>query len=150
MWGLDGRAQRPMPNLAARLLQDIPDVFTDDGCSNAPDAIFGFRFDWACRIHDWRYCSRCHPAGTMHYANKQTADHELSNHMGATLPWRWRWVRRIYLRGVQAGGGFDAWNSCGPEDGEFCRHNIELPPWMASANVEVPPGRKGGRSRRRR
>ena len=131
----NGRAQRPRPPEAVELLGAIPAGFSDDGCSNAPDAIFGFRFDWACRIHDWRYCSRCHPAGTMHYANKLAADAELGRLIGTSLPWRWRWIRRVYLRGVQAGGGFDAWNSCGPEDGPSCRHGIDLQTWMLSGNA---------------
>ena len=148
----DDRAQRPRPTRAVELLADISVDFVDDGCSNSPDTIWGFKFRWACRIHDWRYCSRSHLAGTMHYANKQVADRELRDFVGESLPWRWRWVRYFYLRGVQVGGGFDAWNSCGPEDGEFCRHNIALPLWMNSANPEVPHGtrKKGGRSRRRR
>ena len=90
---LDDKAQRPRPAEAAALLAEIPDSFIDDGCSNSPDSIWGFRFRWACRIHDWRYCSRAHAAGTMHYANKMVADDELYDFIGSSLPWRWRWVR---------------------------------------------------------
>jgi hypothetical protein len=134
----DDKAQRPRPAAAEAVLEEIPDSFIDDGCSNSPDTIWGFKFRWACRIHDWRYCSRSHPAGTMHYANKLGADDELYEFIGSSLPWRWRWVRWIYLRGVHVGGGFDAWNSCGPEDGPECRHNVELPAWMLSGNRPRP------------
>ena len=138
MFGLlEGRAQRPIPPRAARILaEEIPEHFLDDGCSNSPDRIFGFDFRWSCKIHDWRYCGRCHPAGTMHYQNKLTADQELRENLKASLPWRWRWVSRVYWRGVQIGGGFDAWNSCGPENGDACRHGIARPTWMLSGNVE--------------
>ena len=129
----DGRSQRPLPQMALEILKKIPTEFHDDGCSNSPDEVFGFEFRWACRIHDWRYCTRCHLPGTMHYASKQRADRELRQFIRASLPWRWRWVSRIYWRGVQAGGGFDAWNSCGPEDGQRCRHNVAMPSWMQPA-----------------
>jgi hypothetical protein len=137
MWPFTDRVQRPIPVEAQRLLDEIPDYFIDDGCSNSPDTIWGFDLRPFCKIHDWRYCGRSHPAGTMHYANKLVADDELAENIGSALPWRWRFVRILYLRGVQIGGGFDAWNSCGPEDGELCRHNVELPAWMHSANYRA-------------
>ena len=31
--------------------------------------------------------------------------------------------------GVRIGGN-SSWNSCGPDIGERCRHNIKLPTWM--------------------
>ena len=137
----DGRAQRPIPTEAAKWLREIPSEFSDDGCTNSPDSVFGFKFRWACRIHNWRYCSRCHPPGTMHYESKLKADAELARYIGSSLPFRWRWVRRIYLRGVHVGGGFDAWNSCGPEDGDTCRHGIAMPDWMHSGNLASPISR---------
>lgn len=126
----NGRAQRPVPEKAKGVLNQIPKTFKDDGCSNSPDDLWGFDFGWACRIHDWRYCTRCHPAGSRDYEHRQRADRELRENLRTSLPWRWRWVSWIYWRGVQAGGGFDAWNSCGPEDGDRCRHNRKMPRWM--------------------
>ncbi len=135
MWPFDGRAQRPHTEATDALLAEISAEFIDDGCSNAPDELWGFRFRFACRRHDWRYCSRSHPPGAMHYADKVDADAELARLLREALPWRWRWIARLYERAVRIGGGFDAYNSCGPEDGETCRHGVALPRWMLSGNA---------------
>ena len=39
----------------AKLDVDIPDDFECDGCTMAPDIIFGVDLRVACRIHDYRY-----------------------------------------------------------------------------------------------
>lgn len=133
------RAQRPTPADAQAILHTIPKEFQDDGCTNAPDAWFGFELRWACRIHDWRYCSRCHRAEFMGQSNRHRADAELARNVQSALPWRWRWVGWIYLRTVDQFGGVDAWDSCGFEALDRCRHGMALPPWLL-ISVEPTPG----------
>lgn len=122
--------QLPIPPRALELLSQIPASFCDDGCSRSPDAWFGFDFRWACRIHDWRYCTRAHAAGAMHYGAKVAADYELEQHLRASLPWRWRWAGWIYKAATLFAGGWGAFDSCGTEVGERCRHGLEIPAWM--------------------
>lgn len=148
MWPFDGRAQRPISPEVQALLDAIPAEFIDDGCSNSPDDIWGFELNYACRRHDWRYCSRAHDAGELHFDDKMDADRELGRLIGEALPWRWRWIRRVYLRAVQIGGGFDAYNSCGPEDGEACRHGLALPAWMEAPTVLQPEPKPKGPARK--
>ena len=120
----DGRAQLPIPPEAQLVLEQIPEGFADDGCSNAPDQFWGFDFTWACRIHDWRYCTRCHDPAIMHNDTRFRADGELAINIRNALPWRWRWLAFFYERAVRAAGGYDAFDSCGPEDGPRCRHGM--------------------------
>ena len=112
------------------LLKKIPKRFVDDGCTSSPDRIFGFDLSWICRIHDWRYCTRCHVPGTMDTHRRNVADCELRELMRATLPLRWRWVGWAYWLVVWQRGGFDAWDSCGFDVGDFCRHEMPRPEWM--------------------
>lgn len=121
------RAQRPIPDEAVEILRQIPLHFVDDGCSNSPDDLFGFDFRWACRIHDWRYCSRTGHLLEMDYRKKVTADEELRENIRGSLPWRWRWAGWIYEGAVRFAGGWGSWNSCGPEAGEHCRHGMAIP-----------------------
>lgn len=125
-----GRSQRPIPLTAESVLEKIPARFKDDGCSSSPDSLFGFEFRWACRIHDWRYCTRCHRAGSMTQAARRRGDEELGGNIRSTLPWRWRWVRWIYQTVVRRHGGTSAFDSCGPVVGKVCRHNMSPPSWM--------------------
>ena len=125
--GFRGRAQRVIPEVAQRIYDSIPERFVDDGCSNSPDGWFGFNFRWACRIHDWKYCSRCHPLVSMTQYYRKLADKELQRNISASLPWRWKWVSRIYKFEVRRHGGTSAWNSCGPRVGALCRHNMRWP-----------------------
>ena len=131
MWPFSGRAQLPIPAEARRELAAIPEDFVDDGCSNALDSLFGFVFAWACRIHDFYYCTRCWPAGRMTWGHKVVADNKLKLYMRASLPLRWRWVRYAYKTAVFAFGGFGSFDSCGPAAGERCRHNMPAPGWMS-------------------
>lgn len=124
----DGR--RPIPPVARGLLAEIPEEFVDDGCSTAPDALFGFRLGWACRIHDWMYCTRAWPAGTMDQHHRKHADDLLGEMIRQALPWRWRFVGWIYRAAVRRHGGHAAFDSCGGEAGERCRHNLPRPGWM--------------------
>ena len=82
-----------------------------------------------------------------YFVDKMDAERELGQLIGLALPWRWRWIRRVYLRAVQVGGGFDAYNSCGPEDGETCRHGMPLPAWMEPPPPVEPPKPKAKRKR---
>ena len=136
---LSGRAQKPIPADARAVLARIPDHFVDDGCSNSPDSWFGFNFRWACRIHDWRYCTRCHAPGTMTYNAKLVAEDEIKDNIKASLPLRWRWVRFVYYGAVFTLGGFGAFDTCGrrpagASDGQLeaglCRHGMPMPEWM--------------------
>lgn len=100
----------------------IPDEFVDDGCSNSPDSICGTDIRWACRIHDYRYCGRCHPAGTMGWAHRRKADRELRWNLAAGLPWWNQWIRFFYFGAVRTFGSVTSYNTC--RRGEFCRHNM--------------------------
>ena len=137
MWPFDGRSQRPMPVLLREILNEIPREFLSDGCSNVRDSIFGFDFRMACRAHNWMYCTRCHPAGTMTMSHKAQADQDLGMFIRAMLPRRWRWVGWWYRTGVHWAGGVSAFDSCGPTQGQRCRHGMAQPEWMA-ANSPTP------------
>ena len=130
-------SQLPIPDQAQRVLARIPAEFQDDGCSNSPDRWFRFNFRWACRIHDWRYCSRAHPPMAMTQDGRHFADEELAANIRASLPWRWRWLRFVYEFAVYRYGGVEAWNSCGPARGAVCRHNLPVLPWLMAP--ESPP-----------
>ena len=126
-----GRAQKTMPKLAREMLLLVPPRFKDDGCSNSLDSMWGFDFRFACRIHDYAYCTRCHPAGSMTQGHRRVADENLAMMIRAVLPWRWRWVGWFYRFGVHWGGGVTAFDSCGSQAGELCRHNMPAPDWLA-------------------
>jgi hypothetical protein len=123
----EGNAQKRVPKEAVEILRNIPSEFVDDGCSASPDSLFGFDFRWACRVHDWRYCSRCHPPQVMTQHGRTKADEELRRFISVSLPKRWRWVKWVYYSAVVAFGGVKAWDCCGPEVGERCKHNMPLP-----------------------
>jgi len=118
------RKQKPIPPKAKYLLAQIPDGFTDDGCSNSPDSLFGFDFKWACRIHDYRYCSRCHDPRYMRNADKVDADKELRRNIRSTVPRRWFWIPWVYQFAVWRYGGLGSYDSCFNNKDELCRHNI--------------------------
>lgn len=119
-----------VPPAAYRWLQRIPDYFQDDGCSAAPDRLFRRDLNWACRIHDWWWCTRCHPKGSMTQSWRKAGDALLASFIRqaltdhplrglAYLAYRWGpWFGR---------NGFD---TCGSEVGTYCRHNIPRPSWM--------------------
>lgn len=120
-----------MNQLQEDILSQIPKTFADDGCTRAPDKIFRWDLGWCCRIHDWRYCSRCHTPGTMDTQRRNLADEELRTNLRSVLPWRWRWIGWAYWIAVWRYGGFEAWDSCGPSVGAICHHNVPLPDWMS-------------------
>lgn len=139
MWPFNGRSQRPIPEEAALTLAgDIPDRFKDDGLSLFPDRWFGFRFEWAGRIHDWEYCTRSHPAGSRTVRAKREADQRLGRYISASLPLRWRWLGLVVRFGVWR-GGYGSFDSCsfvpkGASDEQLvhglCRHDIPRPSWL--------------------
>lgn len=121
----------PGPGVVPRtLLKSFPDDFQDDGCSNAPDSFFGRDLRWCCRIHDWRYCSRGHSPGTMNQSARRFADKELGWNVRSVFRFGFRWLGWAYWRATHRFGGTSAWNSCGPQAGRRCRHNLLQPDWM--------------------
>lgn len=113
-----------VPPEAVTLMKRIPDHFIDDGCSNAPDRILGTSIRWACRIHDWRYCTRAHPRGTLTQSWRIMADQELRDFIRQALPWWKAWIARAYYGAVNWFGGYRAFDSCGPAVGGTCRHGL--------------------------
>jgi hypothetical protein len=130
-----------LPALAAEILANIPAHFVDDGCSSSPDSWFGYDFRWACRIHDYMWCTRAHALGTMTKEWKLKGDLLLRRCIAAALPRRWRWLSFLYYRGVRRA----AWpfNTC--QKGDTCRHGLTYQDWldrtfeqnemMAAANI---------------
>jgi hypothetical protein len=117
---------------AMLILRDDPD-FEDDGLSGGfPDWMYKkWLLGLAGRVHDWHYCTRCHKAGSMTDPQKKWADKALRKHARELLPWYLCLAPIILYVGVRVGGGFGSWDSCGPEAGDRCRHNIKQPDWMA-------------------
>lgn len=108
----------------------IPAGFRDDGCSGAPDRLFGVDLRWACRVHDWMYCTRAWPPGHLDQAHRHEADRALGRMIRGALPWSLKWIGWLYYRMVHRYGGDHAYDSCGPEEGAWCRHNLPRPGWM--------------------
>ena len=106
--------------------------FKDDGLSGGfPDWMYQrWLLKLAGRVHDWQYCTRCHRAGSMTDPAKKLADKALRKHARELLPWYLNLAPIILYAGVRVGGGFGSWDSCGPEEGDRCRHNIKQPQWM--------------------
>ena len=126
-----------VPFTGKGILRKIPPHFRDDGCSNSPDRWMGWDLRWACRIHDWRYCTRAHRAGTMTALRRARADKELRLNLRAFLPWRWRWLGWAYYVGVWRYGGMGSWDSCDATAGKLCRHNMPMPEWMVYYAAEL-------------
>ncbi len=108
--------------------------FHDDGLSFFPDWIYSRWGLWrAGRVHDWHYCGRCHPMGSMTWKARRFADRALRQHARELLPWWLSIAPLVLYRGVRLGGVlFRAWNTCGYAAGERCRHNIKRPVWQYS------------------
>jgi hypothetical protein len=123
----------------------IPADFVTDGCSSLGQVVerllrwLDYEIEPFCKRHDWRYCTRCQPPGSMTYAAKIRADHELADGMASILPRALDWTAGAVYRGVVIGGPFNAWDSCGPEAGERCRHGQLAPQWMLSASATAGP-----------
>jgi hypothetical protein len=112
-------------------IQQLWPDFKDDGLSGGfPDWLYS-RHDLhlAGRVHDWHYCTRCHRAGSMTWRAKGFADRALRKHARELLPWYLQIAPIVLHLGVRLGGN-SSWDSCGPDVGERCRHNIKMPVWM--------------------
>jgi hypothetical protein len=124
-------APRGVDYYLALIFQLWPD-FRDDGLSGGfPDWVYAsYNLRLAGRVHDWHYCTRCHPAGSMTQAARRFADLALRQHARELLPWWLRVAPWVLYLGVHWFGDEAAWDGCGPEQGDLCRHNIEQPVWM--------------------
>jgi hypothetical protein len=130
MWPFTVRKQRPIPDEHLERIEQIPDEFKSDGCSNSPDRWAGWDFRPYCRLHDKEHCSRCQPPEEMDNAARIESNERLRRGLRAATPWRWRWIANIYHEFVHLFSGIRSWDSCGPEVGELCRHNMPMPEWM--------------------
>jgi len=130
MFGKKRRAtrRRRVSRAAFDTLKLIPGRFVDDGCSYSPDSIMRADIGWACRIHDWRGCTRAQSEGLRRVDRKQS-NRELRKNVGLAVPWYVQWTRVVYYFAVTAFGN-PPFNSCGPEVGDLCRHNMPQPLWM--------------------
>ena len=113
-----------------RELERIPVGFVDDGCSVAPDWLFGKPLRPACRVHDWKYCTRAWPSGELDQEHRARADRFLGRSVRALLPLGLGWIGWFFARAVHVFGGDAAFDSCGPEVGTRCRHHLLRPRWM--------------------
>jgi hypothetical protein len=127
------------PAWIQQLLERVPEGFADDGCSRGPDRVFRFDLRHACRLHDWRGCTRCHGPGDLTLDRMIEANLELERIIADALPWRWRWLKWPYYWAVKRFNGDVAWDSCGPNPrgasaGQIaqglCRHSMPEPEWM--------------------
>lgn len=126
------------PPEAQFILDQIPPGFLDDGCSTSLDGTFRVSWKWVCKIHDWRGCTRCHPAGALTLDKMHEGNAELWRWMGG-LPLYIRGARWLYYGVLARLNGDVAWNSCGknargttPEQAAagLCRHGMPAPSWM--------------------
>lgn len=132
------RTEIPPPPEAELVLARIPEGFLDDGCSSSLDGTFRVSWKWVCKIHDWRGCTRCHPAGSLTLDQMHAGNAELWYWMGY-LPAYVRAARWIYYGVLARFNGDVAWNSCGPRPKDatpqqlaagLCRHGMPMPDWM--------------------
>jgi hypothetical protein len=92
--------------------------------------LFGRSLREACRVHDFMYCTRAWPPGRLDQAHRREADRMLGRMVRAALPFGVKWLGWLYYWAVERWGGRKAYDSCGREAGEVCRHNLSMPPWM--------------------
>lgn len=109
-----------------RGLVEIPDEFRDDGCTWWFDSLFGYDIRHICRVHNYFYCSRTQPPGSMTPENKDKVDRELSDEISKVLPWWLDWTAGPVYRAVYMWGSM-AYDTCKPDAGERCRHNMLWP-----------------------
>lgn len=110
-----------------RRLDQIPPLFADDGCSGVADWWFGSDLRPACRVHDFWYCTRGWPAGTLDQAHRHDADAFLGRSVRALLPLGLGWIGWFWTWFVHRYGGDESYDSCGPEAGKLCRHRLFWP-----------------------
>lgn len=131
-WPFQPRVQRPRPQWVRARLAKIPREFLDDGCSRSPDMILGYDLRHACRLHDFAGCTRCHAPGSLTLEAMRIANRELEDVIDSALPDASWLTQRIYGLFVRRFNGDVAWDSCGTEAGDLCRHNMPRPEWMQS------------------
>lgn len=138
MWPFTEREQYRPSEAARALIRKVPIEFGDDGLSCFPDSLWGFDFKWAGRLHDWGYCSRCHPAGSLTVRTKKMRDKMIGQHVAESLPLRWKWVGHA-VRYALWRAGYGSFDSCGfvPHGATdeqlvagLCRHGMRRPDWM--------------------
>lgn len=120
---------RKIARTAMYALDEIPSRFLDDGCTFSPDSILRTHIRWCCRIHDYRYCTRANDKGDMTRKRWISSNRELYRNIGLKTVWYTRWVRKLYYFAVKK-WGWKSYDSCGPDVGEMCRHNMPIPLWM--------------------
>jgi hypothetical protein len=68
----------------------------------------------------------------MDNAHRMESNARLRRGLRAAVPWRWGFVKWIYWSMIHLFSGVTSWDSCGPEVGKFCRHNMPKPKWMVA------------------
>lgn len=142
---------RPIPFEAWRKLESMSPLFVDDGCSSFPDQVFSWLawitfgragpwvLKWACRVHDWQVCTRCHPPGSMTDVELKRTNKEFKQELVAFLPRFGKQMGYLMFRGVWAARGSGYFDSCGKDpqgvnDEQLayglCRHSMPEPEWM--------------------
>lgn len=74
----------------------------------------------------------------MTQAWRHMADEEIKFNVRSALPRRHRWFSIIVYIALWRYGGIEAFDSCGPEVGERCRHNMKRPVWMPVRSDGTP------------
>jgi len=108
--------------------------FVDSGLSGGfPDWIYKYilrhNITPAGRVHDWHYCSRCHPEEWSTPEARKFADKALRQHARELLPWWLNIAPLVLYRAVRIGGR-SSFNRCDPTVGTRCDHNMLKPAWM--------------------
>ncbi|KAG5955029.1 hypothetical protein E4U58_007301 [Claviceps cyperi] len=81
-------------------------IWTTDGCTDAPDNPFGFKFEPACYRHDFGY-NNYRPQHRFTKANKKKIDLNFRDE-GVRGAWACRALANVYYLAVRAFGGKDA------------------------------------------
>ena len=130
MWPFTSRKQAPIPEEHLERIEQVPDEFKSDGCSNSPDRWLGWDYRPYCLVHDWEHCTRCHIPEKMNNAHRMESNARLLRGLDAATPWRWGFVKHAYYSMVHLFSGVRSWDSCDHSVGDLCRHNMAQPDWM--------------------
>jgi hypothetical protein len=131
--------RRSVPADLARIIENLPPGWTDDGLSGFPDSVLGFDISPAGTGHDALYCSRLWGAGELDRNWREAADGLLGRWVRALLPFGLRWTGWLVFAAVYELGGAKAFDSCGKRAynanagqiaAGLCRHGVPRPPWM--------------------
>jgi hypothetical protein len=132
---VDKRAVHKLLRKANRLLNFIPERFVDSTSLTSPDSAMKNSLGWMTRIYDWRLCTRAHVKGDMPMTVKPHYQ-ELKLHFRLRAPW-YKYLNRIVywkLRRWVLPEREKAYNMCGLQAGDRCRHNMPIPLWMYRAD----------------